>query len=598
MSRRPRRNAPADLADANYFAAVKALHENPILMPLLMRASIARQKNADFPSDGLVAVDNLGVLHAHPERRAEVEEWRYAIAHCLLHLAFGHVVKVSRPREWNIACDFTVARFIAEVKMARLPQPLPETSYPRDENALYRQLCLGGVPDELCGYGSAGRSAVDMLLKEPGRWYSGEKWPRLFSEGVSCAVSDAVDRAGGIERPANGAAPRPKSAAARAKSWFISSYPLLGAMAAAFEIVEDQGICRALDIQVAAVDPSRKKIYINPLAALSERECRFVMAHELLHVGLAHAERCRGRDPYLWNIACDYVINAWLVEMRIGEAPDVGLLHDPQLAGTSAEALYDRMASDLRRFRKLATFKGAAAGDILGPLNEDWWKGDVGTSLDDFYRRCLAQGLTYHEEGGRGLLPAGLVEEIRALSFPPIPWDVELAQWLDVHFAPVERRRTYARPSRRQSSTPDIPRPHWVPVDGWAEARTFGVVLDTSGSMERPLLAHALGAIASYCVSREVPLARVVFCDAHAYDQGYMAPEDIAGRVRVRGRGGTVLQPAIDLLEAADDFPPKGPLLIITDGQCDVVKIRREHAFLMPRGGRLPFVARGRVFRM
>ncbi len=120
----------------------------------------------------------------------------------------------------------------------------------------------------------------------------------------------------------------------------------------------------------------------------------------------------------------------------------------------------------------------------------------------------------------------------------------------------VVGRRTYARPSRRQSSTPDIPRPH------------------------------------------RVPLARVVFCVAHPYDQGYLAPEDIAGRVRVRGRGGTVLQPAINLLGAAEDFPEKGPLLIITDGECDVVKIRREHAFLMPRRGQLPFEARGKVFRL
>lgn len=597
MSRRPRRGGPGKQADENYFAALSALRESPILVPLLMRARIERHASSPYPRDGLVAVDDHGVLYAHPERLAGVDEWRYALAHCLLHLAFGHVVKAARPREWNVACDYAVARFIDDVKLARLPQPLPDRSYPRGETELYRQLCLGAIPEDLLGYGSAGPGAPDIVFANH-RWKSDTKWQRLFSEGVVCAVSDAVDRAGGLVPATRTAAARQKSAAERAKAWFISSYPLLGSMAAAFEIVEDHGLCRSLDIQVAAVDPSQRKIYLNPLAALTERECRFVMAHELLHVGLAHAERCRGRDPYLWNIACDYVINAWLVEMMIGDAPGVGLLHDPQLAGVSAEALYDRMAGDLRRYRKLATFRGAAAGDILGPMNEEWWKGDVGTSLDDFYRRCLAQGLVYHEEGGRGLLPAGLVEEIRARSFPPIPWDVELAQWLDVFFAPVETRRTYARASRRQAATPDIPRPHRVPEDDWSEARTFGVVLDTSGSMDRALLGEALGAIASYCVSRDVPLARVVFCDAHPYDQGYLAPDDIAGRVRVRGRGGTVLQPAIDLLEAAEDFPPKGPLLVITDGQCDVVKIRREHAFLVPKGGRLPFVAKGRVFRM
>jgi predicted metal-dependent peptidase len=130
--------------------------------------------------------------------------------------------------------------------------------------------------------------------------------------------------------------------------------------------------------------------------------------------------------------------------------------------------------------------------------------------------------------------------------------------------------------------------------------RTFGVVLDTSGSMDRSLLAKALGAIASYSLARDVPAVRVVFCDAATYDQGYMRAEAIAKEVCVRGRGGTVLQPAIDLLERAEDFPKDGPVLIITDGQCDRLAIppTREHAFLLPEGRSLPFVPRGSVFRI
>ena len=81
------------------------------------------------------------------------------------------------------------------------------------------------------------------------------------------------------------------------------------------------------------------------------------------------------------------------------------------------------------------------------------------------------------------------------------------------------------------------------------------LALDTSGSMSPELLGMALGSIASYGAAREVPLVRVIFCDARAYDAGYLAPEEIAGRVQVKGRGGTILQPGIDLLEQAKDFP-------------------------------------------
>jgi predicted metal-dependent peptidase len=357
-------------------------------------------------------------------------------------------------------------------------------------------------------------------------------------------------------------------------------------------------VCYRLGISVAAVDMQRQEIYLNPGAGLGDDELRFVMAHELLHVGLRHDARCQGRDAYLWNVSCDYLINGWLVEMGIGSLPRVGVLYDPTLKGESAEAIYDRIVTDMRRNRKLATLRGIGQGDILAGAAGDGLGAGGGMDLDEFYRRCIAQGLQYHQEQGRGLLPSGLIEEIQAIGQPPIPWDVALAHWFDEHFAPVEERRSYARASRRQSATPDIPRPARVPDPRRDDGRTFGVVLDTSGSMDSALLARALGAIASYSITHDVAAVRVVFCDAAAYDQGYMAAETIAYRVTVKGRGGTILQPGVDLLETADDFPADGPLLIITDGYCDRLRIRREHAFLLPQGRRLPFVPVGPVFRV
>jgi len=128
------------------------------------------------------------------------------------------------------------------------------------------------------------------------------------------------------------------------------------------------------------------------------------------------------------------------------------------------------------------------------------------------------------------------------------------------------------------------------------EGRTFGVVIDTSGSMDRYMLAVALGSVASYADSRDVPYARVIFCDAAAYDAGYLAPDAIMGRIQVRGRGGTVLQPGIDFLEKSPDFPKDGPILIITDTYCDHFTCRRDHAILIPKGAKLPFRHSGPIF--
>ena len=114
--------------------------------------------------------------------------------------------------------------------------------------------------------------------------------------------------------------------------------------------------------------------------------------------------------------------------------------------------------------------------------------------------------------------------------------------------------------------------------------------------MHRALLAKALGTIASYSISRDVNFIRVIFCDAETYDQGYMSPESIADRVKVKGRGGTILQPGINLLQKAKDFPERGPILIITDGYCDNLIVRREHAFVLPKGRRLPFGTSAKIF--
>ncbi len=597
--KRSRNNKVPDVAAENLRKAQDALQSHPLFSPLMFHTTVNRQDGNLCPPDGWAVVTSGGCIHVHPTKRAEPEEWMYVIAHCLLHLGFGHLRKRHRPLEWNAACDVFVTRFLSSLKFGRSPVSVNFAFdlSGQSEERLYDNFCERGIPDSLKEPGIAGACRQDMIFpsKERVLWNHDRNWQEHFAEGLSMAVESAVNVAAGRETKLGGN--QKLTAAQRAMQWFISSYPLLGALCSTFEIIEDAAVCARLRISVAAVDPVTRELYMNPQAGLSEEECRFVMAHELLHVGLRHGARRCGRDPYLWNVACDYIINGWLLEMGVGELPGVGVLHDSQLHRESAESVYDYIVANLRRYRKLCTMRGYGLSDVLERESPGWWNSGVAISLDEFYKRCLTQGLLYHQDQGRGLLPAGLVEEIRALSQPPIPWDVELAQWFDERFPPMEKIRSFARPSRRQQSTPDIPRPSWVaPPD--AVSRTFGVVLDTSGSMDRTLLAKALGAIAGYSTSRDVPAVRVVFCDAAPYDQGYLAPDAIAGRVQVRGRGGTVLQPAIDLLEKATDFPKDGPLLVITDGYCDRMIVHRDHAFLIPEGNNLPFIPKGKIFRI
>ncbi|MEV4570860.1 hypothetical protein AB0K12_44520 [Nonomuraea sp. NPDC049419] len=536
-----------------------------------------------------------GDVHFHPKRRAPADEWAWVFAHLLLHLAFGHADPRScAPKDvdddlpdpaYHAACCLAVERFLRTLKIGRCPAPLPAELPPHDEVALSELWRRTSVPD---AYRPPGEPDFRVGTAELARDLD---FPRSFAIGIADAATHALDVAGEPRSSVEGHVKGPWDTALR---WFVSSYPLLGALAAGMKIVTDAELARSWDISIAAVSAEAGEIYINPLSRQTEPGWRFVLAHEMLHAALRHGERAGMREPYLWNVACDYVINGWLVEMGVGEMPE-GLLFDQSLTGMSAEAVYDRIATDLRRLRKLGTLRGRGLGDVLDrpPRRAGGY-----VDLDDYYRNALTTGLAYHQSSGRGLLPAGLEQEIRALDQPPLPWDARLARWFDEHFRPEEQRRTYARASRRQAATPHIPRPGRIRPEEVVRKATFGVVLDTSGSMDVKLLGKALGAIASYAAARDVPRARVVFCDATAYDAGYLPVEEIASKVRVRGRGGTILQPGVRLLERADDFPPDGPILLITDGECDVLRIRREHAFLIPQGASLPFRPRGPVFHL
>lgn len=413
-----------------------------------------------------------------------------------------------------------------------------------------------------------------------------------FAYYLALSVSNAIDYVSDHETE--------YSYGKKIASWFINTFPLLGAIAASFRIVEDLNECRKYDISIAAVDAYEGIIYINTSKRMTDEEWRFVMAHEFLHAALLHHRRAAGRDPYLWNIATDYVINSWLIDMKVGTMPE-GVLYDPMLKDKSAEEIYDEIIRDIRTYQKKNTFRGNGQGDIMGKRSPGAFSGtDRGVSLDEFYRNALGQGLEYElSRRGRGFVPAGLEEEIRALAVPPVPWDVKLSEWFNSHIRPLEKHRSYAHPSRRQSCTPDIPRARYVDMELEKSSRTFGVIIDTSGSMAREEIGKALGAVASFAASRDVLAARVVFCDADAYDAGFLTPDEIMGKVKVLGRGGTRLQPAVDLFQRAKDFPKDGPILIITDGGIeDNLVIKREHAFILPTGCRLPFKSRGEIFYM
>ena len=273
------------------------------------------------------------------------------------------------------------------------------------------------------------------------------------------------------------------------------------------------------------------------------------------------------------------MINHWLIEMKVGSAPERGLLLDETLAGRSAEEIYDRMTGDMRIDRKLATLAGRSASDMLDKPGARRRR-DGFTDLDDFYRSALARGYELHCAQDRGLLPAGLVERSGRSRIRRSP-----GTW--------RSRSGSTNAFRRSRST--------------APMRAC-----RGGSRRRPTSrartgrrSSSTGARTAWCSTRRARWTASCWESARRDRELQRGPrrDDGARRVlrRARLRRGLLrsktsrracaskaaaahTQPGIDVLEAARDFPADGPILVITDGYCDAFKVRRDHAILMPAG--------------
>lgn len=339
---------------------------------------------------------------------------RHLSAHSRLHGALGRAEAVvgdpcefdRQSRRWwrvrcggGLECVSLLGTQLAPEDISGVPKAIaagrelvrghPLFAPPSDEAGLAGRWRDEGVPEDWTGCGASGSGPCirEVVSRGQGRPVD---FPALFAAGLTVAVTAAVDVAGGARESMASASTR-EPPWMLARFWFIASYPLLaGGQHADRRRRRRTGA--QLDIAIASVSPTAGELYVNPHAQLTADEWRFVIAHEALHAALAHHARMGGRRLDLFNIACDFVVNGWLIEMRIGAVP-AGSLHDPQLAGHSAEEVYDRIAREARRYRKLATLRGRAGGDVLGDALPRVGDPIVGVDLDGLLRRSLLAGL-------------------------------------------------------------------------------------------------------------------------------------------------------------------------------------------------------------
>uniref|UniRef100_A0AAU6W0S2 Metalloprotease n=1 Tax=Pseudomonas phage Arace01 TaxID=3138526 RepID=A0AAU6W0S2_9VIRU len=192
-----------------------------------------------------------------------------------------------------------------------------------------------------------------------------------------------------------------------------------------------------------------------------------VLMHEIWHVARLHIVTRGGRDPLIWNYACDIWINNQLESEGYSFEGVEDCWKDPHYIGWVEEDIYDDLIKSGRVPPPLGTW---GLGD--SDLEEEASQEDMQNTVNSVVR-----AVHQHKASGAGTLPGNT--EIRVTRFlePVVPWETVL---LGFFHDLLEDGRTWARPNRRYTS---MYLPSSFTDDGRLEHLCY--YLDVSGSITR-----------------------------------------------------------------------------------------------------------------
>ena len=133
----------------------------------------------------------------------------------------------------------------------------------------------------------------------------------------------------------------------KARIDMLMEAPFFGNLATRLHLVDATKWCPTL-----ATDGKNFYYNRNFVAAMTHAENVFGFGHEILHCVYDHfdVDRRGDRNPMLWNIANDYVINADLIDANIGEQIKlVDICYDWKYRGMVSEEIYDDLFDELEK---------------------------------------------------------------------------------------------------------------------------------------------------------------------------------------------------------------------------------------------------------
>jgi len=350
----------------------------------------------------------------------------------------------------------------------------------------------------------------------------------------------------------------------KAKSRLVNKQPFFAHLVLGLPLVEADW----LNPQTMATDMER--IYFHPkfVEEHSVTELMGVLSHEAMHVAYLHGLRRGTRDHLLWNVACDFAINLIVLDAGL-ELPKNRLL-DEKYRDWSAQDIYSDLEKNAIKINVSFPANGKPQdGDGQGSQGDGnpMWGGVMdpqqtsgsgddeqpsGKALSQADIAQLEQELKVKVQQAaeaakaRGNLPAGVEGLIKAIGAPKINWKDYIQQWVSGH---TPDNYTWSRPNRSMLVNHRVYMPR-MQLNG---AGIGLLSIDTSGSVSDKELVEYITEITGVIEICNPDKLHIIQHDAviqrHDIWEHGMDFKDL----KVKGRGGTCIQPSFKWAEQCDD---------------------------------------------
>jgi predicted metal-dependent peptidase len=352
-----------------------------------------------------------------------------------------------------------------------------------------------------------------------------------------------------------------------ARIGLLLKHPFFGNMATRLRVQECDDWC-----PTAATDGRNLFYNTQFFNAMSNKEIEFVIAHEILHCVFDHLTRREDRDPKLYNIAADYVVNNMLVRDRIGQKPTlVDCFQDFKYEGWSSEAVYDDL------FKNAKKINIDELGDLLDE-HLDWGDDGEGEGEGDGKEGKEGKGRPrYSKEelqkirdeikeamiqaaqaAGAGNTPAGVQRLIKELTEPKMNWRQLLRQQIQ---STIKSDYTFARPNRKGWHMGAV-----LPGMRFDETIDIAVSIDMSGSISNKQASEFLSEIKGIMDEYKDYRIKLWCFDTRVYNEQDFSADGGTDLMDydVKGGGGTDFEANWQYMKNNDIQPKK--FIMFTDG--------------------------------